>query len=106
MLFRVQHLHPFEMAVAPFAASTTLRVIYSLIFFAVALFLALHPEKLSDRLGKILGPCLLILIFVIVIGCVLHSPGGYGTPTGTYEKSRAVQGFLDGYLTMDTIART
>ncbi len=94
----------FEMAVAPFAASTTLRVIYSLIFFAVALFLALHPEKLSDRLGKILGPCLLILIFVIVIGCVLHSPGGYGTPTGTYEKSRAVQGFLDGYLTMDTIA--
>ena len=51
----------FEMAVAPFAASTALRVIYSLIFFAVALFLALHPEKLSDRLGKILGPCLLVL---------------------------------------------
>lgn len=96
----------FEMAVTPFFSNIpyAAKIIYPLIFFAVALFLALNPEKLSDRLGKILGPTLLILIFIIVIGCVLHSPGGYGTPTGKYASSPVLQGFLDGYLTMDTIA--
>ncbi|MCJ7855551.1 branched-chain amino acid transport system II carrier protein [Lachnospiraceae bacterium NSJ-143] len=96
----------FEMAVIPFMANipAMVRIGYSLIFFAVALFLALHPEKLSDRLGKILGPCLLTLIFIIVVGCLFNSPGGYGVPTGSYTNNRIVQGFLDGYLTMDTIA--
>ena len=97
----------FEMAVTPFTNSSPsifITALYSFIFFLVAMIIAFHPEKLTDRLGKILGPCLLLLILVIVVGCIINSPGGYGNPTGDYSQNQLVQGFLDGYLTMDTIA--
>ena len=73
-------------------------------FFTVAMLVAFKPEKLSDRLGKVLGPILLTLIFVMVLGCLLHAPGGYGVPTAHYTSKVINQGFVDGYLTMDTLA--
>lgn len=103
----------FEMAVAPFVAQTSFggagglgiaQVLYSAAFFLIALLLALKPDKLSDRLGKILTPCLLTLILIIFVGCVLHPIGGYGNAVAVYEKNPIVKGFLEGYLTMDTIA--
>ena len=78
--------------------STALQWGYSLLFFAVAFLVAQHPEKLTQRLGKILCPALLALILLLFAGCLLHpAAAGYGTPT-------AVQGILDGYQTMDTLA--
>ena len=96
----------FEMAVKPFwqNASGWALPLYSLAFFAVAILVAFKPEKLTDRLGKILAPTLLVLIFVIVAGCLLHPPGGYAQPSGNYTSGVLSQGFTDGYLTMDTIA--
>lgn len=97
----------FEMAVTPFLRDGPARLyqlLYSIVFFAVALCLALKPEKLTDRLGKILCPCLLALILTVFLGCVLNPPGGYGPVTGPYTSSPAARGFLDGYQTMDTIA--
>ena len=103
----------FEMAVAPFVTQTALgssgglkmaQVLYSAGFFLTALLLALKPDKLSDRLGKILTPCLLTLILLIFAGCVLHPVGEYGNAVAAYEKNPMVKGFLEGYLTMDTIA--
>ena len=50
----------FEMAVSPFlppdAPFGLLQFGYSALFFGVALLLALKPEKLTDRLGKVLCP--------------------------------------------------
>ena len=96
----------FEMAVTPFAGNTPLWVsaLYSLAFFGVALAVALKPDKLSDRLGKITGPCLLILIAVLFVGCLVNAPGGYGAPGGSYQSDQLTQGLLDGYQTMDTLA--
>lgn len=97
----------FEMAVTPFLQSgphPLARFLYSLLFFAAAFFVALHPEKLSDRLGKFLCPALLTLILAVFLGCLLHPPGGYGPVTGPYVSGPAIRGFLDGYQTMDTIA--
>ena len=37
---------------------------YSFVFFAIALLLSVHPETLSERLGKVTCPALLILIAV------------------------------------------
>lgn len=96
----------FEMAVKPFwhnAPAWTLPA-YALVFFTVAMLVAFKPEKLTDRLGKILAPTLLTLILVIVAGCLLHAPGGYAAPSGNYASGMLSQGFMDGYLTMDTIA--
>jgi len=85
--------------------STALQWGYSLLFFAVAFLVAQHPEKLTQRLGKILCPALLVLILLLFVGCLLHpAAAGYGTPTAAYTALPAVQGILDGYQTMDTLA--
>lgn len=98
----------FEMAVVPFAGAEaplgTAQFIYSAVFFGIAFLVALKPDKLTERLGKIMTPCLLTLIFLVFAGCVLRPAGGYGAPSGVYAADPIVRGFLDGYLTMDTIA--
>jgi LIVCS family branched-chain amino acid:cation transporter len=98
----------FEMAVVPFLkegiSSSLMQFLYSAVFFALAFVVALKPDKLTDRLGKILTPILLVLIAVIFAGCIIHPAGAYGTPSETYQKAPFIKGFLEGYMTMDTIA--
>ncbi|MSS62769.1 branched-chain amino acid transport system II carrier protein [Velocimicrobium porci] len=97
----------FEMAVTPFFGNDLpfyIPLLYSVIFFFIALLLAWKPENLTDKLGKITTPCLLTLILIIVIGCLLKPIGGYGNVQGVYQNRSIAQGFLDGYQTMDTIA--
>lgn len=78
---------------------------YTVVFFAAAFCVALKPEKLTQRLGKVLCPALLVLIVVLFAGCLLHpAAAGYAAPTEAYAALPAVQGILDGYQTMDTLA--
>ncbi|TGY43466.1 branched-chain amino acid transport system II carrier protein [Clostridium sartagoforme] len=99
---------PFEMAVAPYLPeSFSLKLalfIYTLIFFAIAYWLSMSPGKLVDRMGKILTPALLFLILIMLIGSFIKPLGGYGVAVNGYEVSSFFKGFIDGYLTMDTIA--
>ena len=100
----------FEMAVPPFVGADApigvYQLVYSLVFFAAALFIALRPEKLTDRLGKIMCPILIALIVITFVGCVINPLEGYGAAGAGYETPvQAVStGFLAGYNTMDTIA--
>ena len=100
----------FEMAVPPFVGSDApiwlFQLIYSVVFFGLALLIALRPEKLTDRLGKILCPILVVLIVVTFAACLLNPLGGYGVPAERWNTPiKAISaGFLDGYQTMDTIA--
>ncbi|WP_312445532.1 branched-chain amino acid transport system II carrier protein [Lacrimispora sp.] len=98
----------FEMAVVPFlkeeGSGAFTQFLYSAVFFSIAFAVSLKPDKLTDRLGKILTPCLLALIVVIFAGCILHPAGSYGIPAKSYGSNPFVKGFLEGYLTMDTIA--
>ena len=98
----------FEIAAAPFLpagfSAPAAQAVYSALFFAVALLVALKPDKLTDRLGKLLGPGLLLLILAVFAGCLLHPQGAPGTAAGDYAQGAAVTGFLEGYQTMDTIA--
>jgi len=99
----------FEMAVPPFVGEGApvglFRLVYTVVFFALALWLALRPEKLTDRLGKLLCPVLIALILVAFAGCLLHPPGGYGgAQSASYQAQPVITGFLEGYQTMDTIA--
>ncbi|WP_066506892.1 branched-chain amino acid transport system II carrier protein [Abyssisolibacter fermentans] len=99
---------PFEMVVAPYlpqSIPTTLALlIFTFVFFMVAYWLSLSPTKLVNRMGKVLTPTLLLLILVMFIGALIKPLGNYGVATGEYVKSPFVKGFLEGYLTMDTIA--
>lgn len=99
---------PFEMVVAPYLpqsiSKTLALLLYTFIFFMIAYWLSLSPAKLVDRMGKVLTPSLLILILVIFVGALFKPLGSFGEPVGEYMTSPFVKGFLDGYLTMDTIA--
>lgn len=98
----------FEMAVVPFlkegSSGALTQLLYSAVFFTIAFVVSLKPDKLTDRLGKIMTPCLLALIVVIFAGGIVHPAGPYGIPSKSYGSNPFVKGFLEGYLTMDTIA--
>lgn len=99
----------FEMAVPPFvgegASLGLFQLLYTVVFFALALWVALWPEKLTDRLGKLLCPILIALIVVTFVGCLANPLEGYGAPQAAlYAENPVITGFLEGYQTMDTIA--
>ena len=96
----------FEMAVVPFMGDIPLwvRIAYSAAFFLIAFRMSVHPERLTDTLGKILGPILIALIIILVAGCFKDYSGSYTLPTGGYETNPLTTGFLEGYNTMDTLA--
>lgn len=99
---------PFEMAIAPYLPQSVSKpgalFIFTLVFFSIAYWISLTPAKLVDRMGKILTPTLLILISLIFIATIFKPLGSYGIATEEYTNLPFVKGFLEGYLTMDTIA--
>ena len=66
---------PFEMAIAPYlpeGANTTLWMfVYTLVFFALVLWLCFNPGKLVKRIGTFLTPSLLVLIVVLFITFII-----------------------------------
>lgn len=95
----------FAMLTPLVGSNTLLQVGYSVVFFAAAFLVALHPDKLTSWLGRLLCPCLLGLIFILFGGCLLHPLAAqYGPPTESYTSLPALQGVLYGYQTMDTLA--
>ena len=95
----------FQMLVPLIGGGTGLQLGYSAVFFAAAFLVALRPEKLTDWLGRILCPSLIVLIVVLFAGCLIHPLAAhYGTPSAEYAALPAVQGILYGYQTMDTLA--
>lgn len=97
----------YEMAIMPFLgdSSQVSMLIFTLIYFAFTLWLALNPNKMVDRIGAILTPILLITIIGLVIraGFILDTDPQITTPN-TNEQSYFFKGMVDGYLTMDALA--
>ncbi|MGD6833375.1 branched-chain amino acid transport system II carrier protein [Sutcliffiella halmapala] len=99
----------FEIGATPFLPESVNPVgwplfIYTIGFFAITYFLALNPTKLVDRIGKILTPLLLGVIGILVIKSIVTPMGELQNPSEAYANSPFFKGFLEGYLTMDTIA--
>ncbi len=99
---------PFEMAVAPYlpsGANTKLcMLIYSLVFFLIALWLCLTPNKLVERIGHYLTPSLLFLLVFLFISFLFKGDKQVGEASGLYLTSPFLKGFSEGYNTMDAIA--
>lgn len=97
----------FEMLVPLFpqgAPIGTIRLVFSIVFFAVAYALAMHPGALTKLLGRITGPAL-ILLLIMVVGSSIVSPAGVAqAPQAPYDSAASIQGFLTGYQTMDLLA--
>jgi branched-chain amino acid:cation transporter, LIVCS family len=94
----------FEMGVAPFTGNSgTPLLIYSLAYFAAVMFLSLNPGQLVDRIGKFITPVLLAALLVLGGAALLVPAGEIGQVSADYQAAPFVQGFLQGYLTMDTL---
>ena len=76
---------------------------YSALFFALAGVVALKPEKLSKRLGRILSPILITLIFILFISVFFMAPSD-AVAKAPYDETPFLSGVLEGYQTMDAIA--
>lgn len=98
---------PFEMAIAPYLPSDfnplVARLLYTAVFFGVAMWICLKPTKLVERVGKYLTPTLLSLILLMFLR-VIFLPKEVAAPVGNYQQAPVVQGFLEGYNTMDAVA--
>ena len=99
---------PFEMAVAPYLPSTISSklgmLIYSFIFFLIAFWLCMNPGKLVDRIGHFLTPTLLFLLTFLFISFLFKGQVNISSSQPRYQSVPLLQGFIDGYQTMDTIA--
>ena len=99
---------PFEMAVSPYlpkeASVTICMVIFSAVFFVLATWLAMTPNKLVERIGKFLTPTLLLLLVFVFINYVFRGEVNIATAQEAYAGNPLAKGFLEGYQTMDTIA--
>ena len=99
---------PFEMAVAPYLPSgvntTVCMVIYSFVFFLIALWLCMNPGKLVNRIGSFLTPTLLILLCFLFVSFLFNGQVNISLPQQAYEAAPFFKGFSEGYQTMDTIA--
>lgn len=98
----------FSMAGPPFlpegVPEAPVQLLYTLVFFGAASLVAMHPEKLTEYLGKKLTPVLLILIAVLFAAALIHPAGPAAEPVRAYAQAAPVEGFLYGYQTMDTLA--
>ena len=79
-------------------------LIYSVVFFLAASLVALHPERLSKILGRILSPLLITLIIILFIASVTSMESIPSVPLGEYSSSPFAEGLISGYQTMDATA--
>jgi len=94
----------YEMAVKPFfvdAAQSHL-TIFSILFFAVAMFFAWSQGKLIDVIGKVLTPVLFLGLIVLAVAVFIDPQGEMIAAHGEYLTHPLQKGFLEGYNTMDT----
>lgn len=98
----------YEVGVLPFLSESMGQsfmplFILSIIFFAVSVWLSLNPTKLVHRIGTIITPVLLIILSILAIKSIINPIGSISDPTEAYVTNSFFNGFIEGYLTMDTI---
>ncbi len=94
----------FEVGIAPLTGDGELPLfIYSLIYFSLVMVISLYPGKLLDTVGHFLAPLKIVALVVLGVAAVLWPAGGSIPATEAYTKAAFSTGFVNGYLTMDTL---
>ena len=81
-------------------------LIFTIVFFGVALFFAFYPGKLLLWVGKVLNPFFLFLIGILIIASIVLPMGDISTAAvyKPYSGNAFFKGFTEGYNTMDALA--
>jgi LIVCS family branched-chain amino acid:cation transporter len=99
----------FEMGMRSFVpeslqASKWVLFAFTFVFFCLVYWLCLNPSKLVLRIGNVLTPLLLLSIAALFIAAMMSPLGEAHPAVQEYAASPGFKGFMEGYLTMDTIA--
>ncbi|MFD1484393.1 branched-chain amino acid transport system II carrier protein [Lacticaseibacillus baoqingensis] len=97
----------FEIGLTPFVTASRATPAlwgYSVLFFAVAWWLARKPGKIMVYVGKVLTPAFLVVLAVLLGAAVLAPMGNGQAAHGAYQAAPLVTGFTAGYSTMDALA--
>jgi len=94
----------FEMGIAPLTGDGAMPLfIYSLIYFALVILVSLYPGKLLDTVGNFLAPLKIVALTVLAVAALLWPAGDISIATDAYQNAAFSNGFVNGYLTMDTL---
>ncbi|MBE6057227.1 branched-chain amino acid transport system II carrier protein [Clostridium sp.] len=89
----------YELTVQPIFPGIT-PVVSAIIYFSICLVFVLRPSGIVDSIGKVLTPCLLVMLSIIIIKGLV-SP--LGPVVNTNFKGAFSTSLLEGYQTMDTM---
>lgn len=94
----------YELGFEPFVGGGWVsQALYSVLFFGVTFWLAIRPGKLLAVVGKVITPVLLVLLAAIAVMLVVAPLGEPVASAAAWQKAPFAKGFLEGYLTMDTL---
>lgn len=97
----------YEVGIAPFVGEGFQQgglFIFTLFFFGITLLFSLKPNKLVNNIGRILAPGIVILLGILLILAILKPMGAIQPPQEAFLNGPFIQGFLEGYNTMDALA--
>jgi LIVCS family branched-chain amino acid:cation transporter len=94
----------FEVGLAPITGESPLALfLYSLVYFLLVFWISLYPGRLLDTVGRFLAPLKIIALAVLGIAAFALPAGEVGVAQPAYVAAPFSQGFINGYLTMDTL---
>jgi LIVCS family branched-chain amino acid:cation transporter len=94
----------FEVGLAPITGESPLALfLYSLMYFLLVFWISLYPGRLLDTVGRFLAPLKIIALAVLGIAAFALPAGDVGVAQPAYVAAPFSQGFINGYLTMDTL---
>ncbi|TDV72082.1 branched-chain amino acid transport system II carrier protein [Pseudomonas sp. LP_7_YM] len=94
----------FEVGLAPLTGESPLALfLYSLVYFLLVFWISLYPGRLLDTVGRFLAPLKIVALAILGIAAFVLPVGEVGTAEPAYAAAPFSQGFINGYLTMDTL---
>src|SRR5690625_7411728 len=78
--------------------------IFSLLFFGATYLISYNPKKIVDRIGQILTPILLLVLAILFIQSFITFENNPSPAVEAYDTMPFLNGFLEGYFTMDAVA--
>ncbi len=95
----------YKVGIAPLfgGESDMLLLIYSVVYFVLVIGISLYPGKLLDSVGHILAPVKMLALALLGVAAVLWPAGSPIPSTIEYRDMAFSNGFINGYLTMDTL---
>lgn len=95
----------FEVAIAPLTGNNTLALlIYSVLYYLLVVAVSLNPGKLLNTVGHVLAPVKIVALVILALAALLWPAGAISEAVGVYQHQAFAGGFVNGYLTMDTLA--